>query len=53
VCIENAVQVEVQGNDELKDEELNEAYKELLTQEFNPDAADFEDDNKEASGDQN
>jgi hypothetical protein len=33
---------------ELNDDDLNEAYDELLTQEFNPDAEDFEEDIEDA-----
>ena len=42
----------VQGIDggvvEIDDERLNLAYDELLTQEFNPDAEDFEDDTEDS-----
>jgi hypothetical protein len=35
------------GSIEIDDEKLNQAYDELLTQEFNPDAEDFEDDTED------
>jgi hypothetical protein len=38
---------------ELKDDDFNEAYDELLTQEINPDSKDFNNDHDEATGDQN
>jgi hypothetical protein len=47
-CVDNAVRDGLIDNTnnmldgELKDEELNEAYDELLTQKFNPDVEDFE-----------
>ena len=40
--VEKTVYAEVKKSCELDDDDLNEAYDELLMQEFNPDAEDFE-----------
>jgi hypothetical protein len=54
-CIEKTLSAEIKRNSasilarKLNDDDLNEAYNKLLTQEFNPDTEDFEEDHKDAT----
>ena len=47
-CVEKSVYAEVKKSCDLDDDDLIEAYNELLTQEFNPDAEDFEEEHDDA-----